>query len=66
MRKCKREDLENIISLELKFVVHKEASIDAEVISLVMRVYKELGIEGVQLKINSMGCPIVEKNIMKH
>ncbi len=35
----------------------KEASIDAEVVSLVMRVYKELGIEGVKLKINSMGCP---------
>jgi len=39
----------------------KEASIDAEVISLVMRVYKELGIQGVQLKINSMGCPHCRK-----
>jgi len=39
----------------------KEASIDAEVISLVMRVYKEIGIEGVQLKINSMGCPSCRK-----
>ena len=39
----------------------KEASIDAEVISLVMRVYKELGIQGVQLKINSMGCPNCRK-----
>ena len=39
-----------------------EASIDAEVINLVMRVYKELGIEGVQLKINSMGCPSCRKN----
>lgn len=39
----------------------KEASIDAEVISLVMRVYKELGILGVQLKINSMGCPNCRK-----
>ncbi len=39
----------------------KEASIDAEVISLVMRVYKELGIKGVQLKINSMGCPNCRK-----
>ncbi|MCB2309747.1 histidine--tRNA ligase [Clostridium tagluense] len=38
-----------------------EASIDAEVISLVMRVYKEFGIEGVQLKINSMGCPSCRK-----
>jgi histidyl-tRNA synthetase len=35
----------------------KEASVDAEVISLVMRIYSELGIKGVQLKINSMGCP---------
>jgi len=39
----------------------KEASIDAEVISLVMRIYKELGIKGVQLKINSMGCPNCRK-----
>jgi histidyl-tRNA synthetase len=39
----------------------KEASIDAEVISFVMRVYKELGIQGVQLKINSMGCPHCRK-----
>ena len=39
----------------------KEASMDAEVISLVMRVYKELGIEGVQLKINNMGCPNCRK-----
>lgn len=43
----------------------KEASIDAEVISLVMRVYKELGIEGVQLKINSMGCPNCRKKYNK-
>lgn len=35
----------------------KDASIDAEVISFVMRMYSELGIHGVQLKINSMGCP---------
>jgi histidyl-tRNA synthetase len=39
----------------------KEASIDAEVISLLMRVYKELGIQGVKLKINSMGCPSCRK-----
>ncbi|MCB2288970.1 histidine--tRNA ligase [Clostridium sp. CS001] len=39
----------------------KEASIDAEVISLVMKIYKELGIQGVQLKINSMGCPHCRK-----
>ena len=39
----------------------KEASVDAEVISIVMRIYKELGIKGVQLKINSMGCPDCRK-----
>ncbi|MEK6264282.1 MAG: histidine--tRNA ligase [Clostridium sp.] len=39
----------------------KEASVDAEVISLVMRIYNELGIKGVQLKINSMGCPSCRK-----
>ncbi|MGK0468774.1 histidine--tRNA ligase [Clostridium sp.] len=39
----------------------KEASVDAEVISLVMRIYSELGINGVQLKINSMGCPDCRK-----
>lgn len=39
----------------------KEASVDAEVISIVMRIYKELGIKGVQLKINSMGCPNCRK-----
>lgn len=39
----------------------KEASVDAEVISLVMRIYSELSIKGVQLKINSMGCPSCRK-----
>jgi histidyl-tRNA synthetase len=34
----------------------KEASIDAEVISIAMSVYKELGIEDVELNINSIGC----------
>ena len=38
-----------------------EASIDAEVINLVMSVYKELGVEGVRLRINSMGCPDCRK-----
>ncbi|MGH4119799.1 histidine--tRNA ligase [Clostridium sp.] len=39
----------------------KEASVDAEVISFVMRIYSELSIKGVQLKINSMGCPVCRK-----
>lgn len=39
----------------------KEASVDVEVISLVMKIYSELGIKGVQLKINSMGCPSCRK-----
>lgn len=39
----------------------KEATVDAEVISIVMRVYKELGVNGVELNINSMGCPKCRK-----
>ncbi|MFL0194381.1 histidine--tRNA ligase [Clostridium sp. WILCCON 0269] len=34
----------------------REASLDAEVISLAMRIYKELGVKGVELNINSIGC----------
>lgn len=34
----------------------KEASLDAEVISLAMRIYEELGVEGIELNINSIGC----------
>ncbi|WP_368490016.1 histidine--tRNA ligase [Clostridium sp. BJN0013] len=33
-----------------------EASLDAEVISLAMRIYKELGVDGIELNINSIGC----------
>lgn len=39
----------------------QEASADAEVISLAMRVYKELGVEGLTLNINSIGCPNCRK-----
>lgn len=39
----------------------KEASLDAEIISLAMRVYKELGVEGIELNINSIGCPECRK-----
>lgn len=39
----------------------QEASVDAEVISLAMRVYKELGVEGITLNINSIGCPNCRK-----
>lgn len=35
----------------------QEASIDAEIISLVMRSLDELGIKGISLNINSLGCP---------
>lgn len=35
----------------------QEASIDAEVISLVMRALGEFGITGLSLNINSLGCP---------
>lgn len=39
----------------------KEPSVDAEVISIVMDVYKKLGVEGIQLNINSIGCPTCRK-----
>lgn len=35
----------------------KKASVDAEVMSIIARVYDELGIDGVQLNINNIGCP---------
>ncbi|MGL5244724.1 MAG: histidine--tRNA ligase, partial [Sarcina sp.] len=35
----------------------QEASIDAELISLVMRVLNDFGVEGLSLNINSLGCP---------
>lgn len=38
-----------------------EASLDAEVISLAMRAFNEFGIEGLTLKINSLGCPHCRK-----
>jgi histidyl-tRNA synthetase len=34
-----------------------DPSIDAEVINIAMTVYKRLGINGLKLKINSIGCP---------
>ena len=37
------------------------ASLDAEVISLAMRAFKEFGIQGLKLKINSIGCPTCRK-----
>jgi histidyl-tRNA synthetase len=39
----------------------KEPSVDAEVISIVMDVYKRLGVEGIELNINSIGCPNCRK-----
>ena len=35
----------------------KEASVDAEIISAAMRVLDELGLKGLSLNINSLGCP---------
>lgn len=35
----------------------KEASIDAEIISLAMRALDEFGLKGLSLNINSLGCP---------
>lgn len=39
----------------------KEPSVDAEVISIVMDVYKRMGVEGIELNINSIGCPTCRK-----
>jgi histidyl-tRNA synthetase len=39
----------------------KAASIDAEIISIAMRVFDELGVEGLKLNINSIGCPECRK-----
>jgi histidyl-tRNA synthetase len=39
----------------------KEPSVDAEVISIIMDVYRKLGVEGIQLNINSIGCPHCRK-----
>lgn len=35
----------------------KEPSLDAEVISLAIRVFSEVGIKGLELNINNIGCP---------
>ncbi|GAA0354739.1 histidine--tRNA ligase [Bacillus horti] len=35
----------------------KDASIDAEVIAMAMEFYKKLGLQGMRLEINSVGCP---------
>lgn len=39
----------------------KEPSIDAEVISLAIELYKRLGISNLEVNINSIGCPICRK-----
>lgn len=39
----------------------QSASLDAEVISLAMRVYKKLGVDGLKLAINSIGCKVCRK-----
>ena len=39
----------------------KEASVDAEIISAAMRVLDELGLKGLSLNINSLGCPDCRK-----
>ncbi|MFD3156430.1 histidine--tRNA ligase [Haloimpatiens sp. FM7330] len=39
----------------------KDAGLDAEVISLAMRVYKELGISNLKLNINNIGCATCRK-----
>ncbi len=39
----------------------EEASIDAEMISLSMRAFSDLGIKGLELNINSIGCPSCRK-----
>lgn len=39
----------------------KEATVDAEIISLVMNALNEFGIKGLSLNINSLGCPTCRK-----
>lgn len=39
----------------------KAPSLDAEIISIAMRVFKELGVKGLSLAINSIGCPECRK-----
>jgi len=39
----------------------QNASIDAEIISLAMRVFRELGITSIELNINNIGCPVCRK-----
>lgn len=39
-----------------------DASIDAELISIILELYRELGVSGFELNINSMGCPKCRKN----
>ncbi|MHC1720723.1 MAG: histidine--tRNA ligase [Clostridiaceae bacterium] len=39
----------------------QDASIDAEIISLAMRVFTELGITSIELNINNIGCPKCRK-----
>ncbi|HSN58953.1 MAG TPA: histidine--tRNA ligase [Clostridiaceae bacterium] len=39
----------------------KDATIDAEIISLAMRVFRELGITSIELNINNIGCPKCRK-----
>ncbi|WP_055071180.1 histidine--tRNA ligase [Clostridium massiliamazoniense] len=39
----------------------QEATVDAEVISLVMRTLDEFGVKGLSLNINSLGCPTCRK-----
>ena len=39
----------------------QEASIDAEIISLAMRAFSDFGIKGLELNINSIGCPKCRK-----
>lgn len=35
----------------------KEASVDAEIITLAMKLFERLGLKGLELNINSIGCP---------
>ncbi|GKX66045.1 histidine--tRNA ligase [Inconstantimicrobium mannanitabidum] len=45
----------------IEFFGSKEASIDAEVISLAVRALKEFGLNNLSLNINSLGCPTCRK-----
>ena len=61
MKMFKRVDLRQFHQFGVEVFGSKEASIDAEVISLAIRALDELGLKNLSLNINSLGCPECRK-----